>query len=424
MADLPRSSPIGRLRSAYRVTREYTTLLLARTSLANYSIAALDNDEGGFAIMAYEPGHSNPVCAGSHPNASREIQRTTNNPTVPLNYVCARLLLVLPMMAGCAAQRAAEQQAAYNKAVTPCFAQYPGKLQHTVKLNQCFNAAEGVAADGRRSGAYRFIVPATPGKSANVDLAMARLTGSSVVGRPHASVAHTPDYYKIQGVDLSHYNGDVDFVKLQSAGLRFAYLQATHGSRHKDAFFLKYLSDASEAGIAIGAYHFFDSCLPAEPQFQAIKSMLPDGKSLLPFAIDVEEVSRNCGDLATIRSELKKLLASVENYYKKRPIIYTNSMFLEHYPILDESFDVYPLWLADYRAYARATNPILPGTNPWTIWQVTNNAKFPQLPGKNFDLNVFFGSEAEFKAFASGRGNVALDVSLGKEVAGNLVPRD
>jgi len=330
------------------------------------------------------------------------------------------------MMAGCATRRAAEEQAAYNKAVEPCFAQYPGKVQHTVELNQCFNAAKGtgVAVDGRRSGAYRFIAPATPGKSADVDLTMARLTGSSVVGRPDRSIVHTPDYYKIQGVDLSHYNGDVDFVKLQSAGLRFAYLQATHGSRHKDAFFLKYLSDASEAGIAIGAYHFFDPCLPAEPQFQAIKSMLPEGKSLLPFAIDVEQVSRNCGDLATIRSELKKLLTSVESYYKKRPVIYANSMFLQHYPILDESFDVYPLWLADYRAYARATNPKPPGTNPWTIWQVTNNAKFPQLPGKRFDLNVFFGSEAEFKAFASGRGNAALAASSGKEVAGSLVPRD
>ena len=345
-----------------------------------------------------------------------------NNPTFSLRHAWALLLLVLPMMDGCASQRAVEQQAANNKAEAACFAHYPGNVQHEVERNQCFTAAEDVAVDGRRHRAYRFMVPATPVKVANTDFATKRLAGSSVVRRPDAAIVQTPEYYKIQGVDLSHYNGEVDFAKLQSAGVRFAYLQATHGSRYMDAFFLKYLRDASEAGLSIGAYHFFDSCIPAEPQFQAIKSMLPDGQSLLPFAIDLEEVSGNCSDLVTIRSELKKLLTAVENYYKKRPLIYTSSMFLEHHPILDESFDVYPLWLADYRAYARATTPKLPGTNPWTIWQVTNNARFPHLPGRSFDLNVFFGSEAEFEAFALGKGNVA--GALGKGMTGSLVPKD
>ena len=70
----------------------------------------------------------------------------------------------------------------------------------------------------------------------------------------------------------------------------------------------------------------------------------------------------DCNDVATIRTNLKKLLELVENYFHKRPIIYTASSFLRGDPILDESFNSYSLWLADYSKAARQTsNLMLPG---------------------------------------------------------------
>lgn len=238
--------------------------------------------------------------------------------------------------------------------------------------------ADTVAFDGKRNGAYRFIVPTKDIEVGSFALTSVRMTGSSVIGHPDIAIVHTPEYYKINGVDLSYLNGDVDFGKLKAAGggLRFAYLRATQSSNKKDPKFTQYFRDASGSGISVGAYHFFDFCAAAEPQFELIKSVVPNRKDLLPMAITLEwlveaadEAGRfkqikatDCNDVATIRTNLKKLLELVENYFHKRPIIYTASSFLRAYPILDESFNSYSLWLADYSKAARQTsNLMLPG---------------------------------------------------------------
>lgn len=51
-----------------------------------------------------------------------------------------------------------------------------------------------------------------------------------------------------------------------------------------------------------------------------------------------------------------------------------------------------------------------------------NDARFPELPGKTFDLNVFFGSESEFDAFASTGANAALNAALGKDIPSLTAP--
>ena len=290
-----------------------------------------------------------------------------------------------------------------------------------------------VAVDGKRNGAYRFIVPNKTVALGDIDfnigaidLQTATLTGSSVVGHPDVTIVHTPGYYSIQGVDLSHYNGEgVDFRKLKSAGLRFAYLNVTQGANIQDPLFAKYMREASGSGLRIGAYHFFNFCQSAQLQFENIKSTLPDGGGLLPFSVDLEwnfDQSRkeikptDCGDLTTIRLELRQLLNLIESYYGVRPVIYTVPSFLKTYPILDESFNVYPLWVGDFSGTAKQKKaPKLPGNNPWNFWQVSYAATFPQLPGQAFDLSVFFGTERDFEAFAAGKGNVALDAALGRE---------
>lgn len=65
------------------------------------------------------------------------------------------------------------------------------------------------------------------------------------------------DRYEVQGVDVSHYQGEVNWSKIQQAGISFAFIKATEGSRSVDERFLENWQDAAETDLCIGAYHFF-----------------------------------------------------------------------------------------------------------------------------------------------------------------------
>src|SRR5262245_45992334 len=73
--------------------------------------------------------------------------------------------------------------------------------------------------------------------------------------KPHngVAVAHP---MPIQGIDVSYWQGDIDWRKVADAGVHFAYIKATEGGDHLDAKFLDNWRAAKLAGVARGAYHF------------------------------------------------------------------------------------------------------------------------------------------------------------------------
>ena len=63
--------------------------------------------------------------------------------------------------------------------------------------------------------------------------------------------------YPVQGIDVSHYQGEIDWAKMKQQGMDFAYIKATEGSAHEDKRFDKNWKEAKAAGMLCGAYHFF-----------------------------------------------------------------------------------------------------------------------------------------------------------------------
>lgn len=63
----------------------------------------------------------------------------------------------------------------------------------------------------------------------------------------------------VDGLDLSHWNTSVDFVKLFAGGYRFVILKATEGTGYIDPTFETRWKQARDAGLIVGAYHFFRS---------------------------------------------------------------------------------------------------------------------------------------------------------------------
>jgi GH25 family lysozyme M1 (1,4-beta-N-acetylmuramidase) len=276
-----------------------------------------------------------------------------------------------------------------------------------------------IAPEEHYAGAFFFLGPRPAATLPAQASESPATTGSAVVGHPEIKVFRALDTYSIRGVDLSHYNdANLNFEALKDNQIRFVYLKATQGAGYYDNHFKHYLENARKANLAVGAYHFFSWCVPAEQQFQIIKSKVPLDDNLLPIGIDVEwMMGRNgpnntCSDFNFIKSNLHELLKLTQDYFGKVPVIATAKAFTDQYPIIDDSFNNYPLWVMDLnRNHGAVGKPSLPGNNPWSLWLFTDKAKFTNVEG-SFDLNVFFGSEDDFQIFAAGKGNPALRAAL------------
>ena len=68
----------------------------------------------------------------------------------------------------------------------------------------------------------------------------------------------TKDKYEIRGVDVSSYQGEIDWKVLANQDIKFAFIKATEGSSFVDEKFKSNYENAKKIeNLAIGAYHFF-----------------------------------------------------------------------------------------------------------------------------------------------------------------------
>ena len=135
----------------------------------------------------------------------------------------------------------------------------------------------------------------------------------------------------IQGIDVSHHQGPIDWGAVGSDGVRFAWIKATEGGDWRDPRFAGNWRAAAEAGVPRGAYHFFTLCRPAAEQAAWFLSVAPAGE--LPAAVDLE-FDGNCAarpDPATLAADLGLFLDTVERARGRRPVVYvTGEVFREH----------------------------------------------------------------------------------------------
>jgi len=205
-----------------------------------------------------------------------------------------------------------------------------------------------------------------------------------------------PQDLVVHGVDVSRWQGEIDWVKLRSQGANFAFIKATDGGDHLDPMFHKNWKAAAEAGIKRGAYHFFYWCRVASHQADWFIRNVPKEKGALPPVLDVEwNAFSNCKKRPSREVVLEKMqvfLTMLEKHYGQKPIIYTAPDFYRDN--LKGAFTDYPFWL---RAVAQHPEKVYPGRD-WVFWQYSGTGLSKGVKGK-IDLNVFHGSEREWHAW-------------------------
>ena len=216
--------------------------------------------------------------------------------------------------------------------------------------------------------------------------------------KPHPGVAKAK-LHPIQGIDISKWQGNVDWASVRAAGTQFAFIKATEGGDHVDERFRTNWDGAAAAGIPRGAYHFVFWCRSAREQMNWFKKNVPNDPTALPPVLDVEwnGHSQTCPRKLPKEQALamvREMLQEMERYTGKRPIIYTDITF--HKDVLEGELLDYPHWLR-----STAAEPEQRFVNRrWMLWQFTSTGRVPGVRG-DVDRNAFYGTPSDWASFHS-----------------------
>ncbi len=217
----------------------------------------------------------------------------------------------------------------------------------------------------------------------------------------------------IEGIDVSHFQRDVDWKEVARAGKRFAFVKATDGPVWKDPLFDQNRTGAKKAGLVVGAYHF--ARLGFDPQAQAafLERIVGSTSGELPPAVDLEPASLGAAPASNLDPPLpyppkwegtpaewlREFDAAVHKALGRHPILYFPTSFWSEFGT--SGFDKRHAWIAEYPlAQPLPKGPSLPpGWTTWTFWQYSSQGKVPGVSSEtNVDMDLFNGDEKELEA--------------------------
>lgn len=194
------------------------------------------------------------------------------------------------------------------------------------------------------------------------------------------------------GVDVSTYQGTVDWAAVKDAGVDYVIVRAAYrgyetGKIVPDDLYEQNIRGATDAGLHVGVYLYSQALSEDEAREEADYLLgLIEGLPVdYPVVYDQEEYTADqartdglTGEQATLNA-----LAFCERVYDAGyiPMIYTNNDWAQNMYDM-ERLDHYPIWYADYTAA-----PSL--TGGFAMWQYTDSGQVPGVTGP-VDLNLLF----------------------------------
>jgi lysozyme len=191
---------------------------------------------------------------------------------------------------------------------------------------------------------------------------------------------HPMNTTSLQGIDVSHHNGLIDWKKIAASTppISFAYIKVSQGLGFTDPQCTRNATAAAQAKIPFGFYHFaaLDSkdvihdAVSEAKWFQSTMSVLPAPK-LIP-ALDLEV---NTAQLkpAEVQLWISTFFSAMHNLGYPRVMLYSYQPFLDLNLPASHPFGTVSLWLAQY---IQSPTPKLPqGWKQFSLWQYTDKGK-------------------------------------------------
>lgn len=199
--------------------------------------------------------------------------------------------------------------------------------------------------------------------------------------------------FEIIGIDVSAHNGDIDFSRVAADGISFVIIKATEGGTFKDKKFVDNLRRAREAGLKVGAYHFFRFDTPGYMQGLNFLNSLRSRELDLPLVIDIEEwANPNSQPTPMVLNRLSEMIDHLESH-GHRVMLYTNKNGFARF--VRGRLEGYPLWVCSLVDE--------PKDIAWTLWQGTHNGRVSGIDHP-VDINAFSGTAADWERFINPAG--------------------
>ncbi|MEA2673649.1 MAG: lysozyme, partial [Chloroflexota bacterium] len=201
----------------------------------------------------------------------------------------------------------------------------------------------------------------------------------------------------LQGVDVSHYQGTINYAQVAAAGKSFVIAKATEGIGYTDPNWTKNLAAATAAGLKVTGYHFArPDGNPTKPVQEAdwFVSQLALAPGMIVPALDLE---RSGGmSPSALQAWVGAWLGEVYAKTGVRPMIYTSPSFWGSHRgntamFANQGYKI--LWVAHWFV----GNPTVPGNNwggkGWTFWQYDDCGSVPGITTGCVDLDRYHNTD-------------------------------
>ncbi len=214
---------------------------------------------------------------------------------------------------------------------------------------------------------------------------------------PTPTATPKPSTTLTEGIDVSHWQGSIDWARVRAAGKRFTYIKSSENTSFVDNKYATNRAGAKAAGLLVGAYHFAqpgtgagDAVAEADHFVDTARIQSGD---LIPV-LDLE-VTNGMGS-SSLQAWVKSFLTRVYDRTGVRAGIYVSPSFWSGKMgnsswFASNGYKV--LWVAHWTT---AGSPSVPagnwGGNGWTFWQYTSSGTVPGISGR-VDLNRYKGTD-------------------------------
>lgn len=182
---------------------------------------------------------------------------------------------------------------------------------------------------------------------------------------------------RLSGIDVSHWEGRIDFRRVKEAGIRLVYIKATQGESEIDPDFERNYREAERENMRIGFYHYVTARDLSEAEAEAVFfwDRIKGKKQQARPVMDFEEF----GDLShkEVREISLRFLRELEERAGVKPVLYSDANNARTV-FDDDRFREYPLWIAQYGvASPDMENP----WRRWSGWQYTDAGRVDGIAG-------------------------------------------
>jgi lysozyme len=244
--------------------------------------------------------------------------------------------------------------------------------------------------------------------------------------RTHNPPNPKPESEELLGIDVSHYQGTIDWQKVskiqritydrraennnslrvkKKSRVRFCFIKATEGTTFKDRKFERNLKECVKYKIPRTGYHYYRLNSDPKKQAQNFINSVPKSQINLPPAIDIEykgnksllpsELAKNPGIRKIFIRRLSILSNELEKNYKQKPIFYTTPTI--YATLIKGNFPNNPIWISELR-------PVKSPNCDWLFWQTSFRGQIEGITKKDkkgriqnlVDVNKFNGDEKDF----------------------------